>query len=348
MQVIKARNVNDALAKGIILIRNKGEIRNSRVGSTLEIPEPVATVYQNPWERVLINPSRDANPFFHLMEAMWIIAGRQDVKFLTEFNKRMADYSDNGEVFNAPYGYRLKYRWGVRGPLDKNLDQLQTVIDILRKDPNSRQAVCQIWDTNDLEHNTLDKACNMSIVFRVRNDKLDITVYNRSNDMIWGAYGANVVQFSMIQEYVAAHLNIPMGTYTQVSNAFHVYTSGPGGELWERLSDQTDRKVIKELKHTSEMYSCLENIVTMSYPDMSFFEHDLKQFFKIYDDHGLLELGDTTYWESRYFRDLIMPVLSVFLVHKEYGAKVALNHINSIRADDWKKACSDWLTKRIK
>lgn len=337
MWVISVRNINDALAEGIVLMHEEGEAMDSRVGSTLEIPAPVSTVYHNPWERVLLNKSRDANPFFHLMEAMWILAGRQDVKFLTEFNKRMADYSDDGEVFNAPYGHRIRNSF--------TCDQLQAVIDILRTDPNSRQAICQIWSVEDLKKKTLDKACNMSIVFRIRNGKLCITVYNRSNDMIWGAYGANVVQFSMIQEYVAAHLNIPVGTYTQVSNAFHVYTSGPGGDLWNRL---TDGEVVDNLKEVSKAYDDFKQLTLMSNRDMSFFEHDLKQFFNVYDDLGIEELCEITYWESTYFRDLVMPMLSVFLVHKKHGAKEALKYVQAIKADDWMCACTNWLSKRVK
>jgi hypothetical protein len=101
MKVLNVRNVNEALRKGIDLINELGEPIDSRNGPTLEIPCPVATVYHHPWERVLISQTRDANPFFHLMEALWILAGRYDVKFLTEFNKRMADYSDDGSEFKS-------------------------------------------------------------------------------------------------------------------------------------------------------------------------------------------------------------------------------------------------------
>ncbi len=329
MKVIKVDNVNTALEIGIDLIKSEGIRMKSRVGDTLEVPEPVATVYTKPWERVLINKLRDANPFFHLMEAMWIIAGRQDVKFLTEFNKRMAEYSDDGEVFNAPYGYRL------RNLVDK--DQLDEVINILKKDPNSRQAVCQIWDANDLGKSTKDKACNMSMIFRIRNGDLDLTVYNRSNDMIWGAYGANVVQFSMLQEYVAAHLKLLMGKYTQVSNSFHVYTSGPGGAKWDQLKDEY---------FNSADYYCYK-LVPMRNSEMSNFEHDLKQFFNVYDQWGLEEIGHITKWESGYFNNLIIPVLCVYITHKKFGPKEALKHTLTIEADDWRIACEQWLQNRL-
>ena len=74
-------------------------------------------------------------------------------------------------------------------------DQITSAINILKSNSDSRQVIIQIWDPNDLERtDTKDKACNLCVVFRKRGKVLDMTVYNRSNDMLWGAYGANVVQ----------------------------------------------------------------------------------------------------------------------------------------------------------
>ena len=342
MFVINARNPNDALAKGIGIIRQYGELIESRNGPTLEIPCPVATVYSKPWERVLISSVRDANPFFHLMEAMWILAGRYDVAFLAEFNKRMVDYSDDGTSFNAPYGYRMRASVSDQGSIFPS-DQVAQVIQILKNDPGTRQAVLQIWNAEDLDKSTKDKACNMSAVFRIRNGKLCLTVYNRSNDMIWGAYGANVVQFSILQEYVAAHLGLPLGEYTQITNSYHVYTTGPGGELWERL--KTDYKANAEIYDTA-----VHNTVYMDPYDMDSgdFDHDLNLLFNTYDEFGLIELGEITCWRSYYFCQLVLPVLCVFLVHKQHGAAEAINRLDSIQDDAWKLACLQWLTKRVK
>lgn len=337
MYVINAENVNHALAQGLSLIQESGVPLESRNGMTLEVPAPVATVYQNPQQRVLVSSARDANPFFHLMEALWVIAGRSDVKFLTEFNKRMADFSDDGIEFNAPYGYRLRHEFMNAGGVF--VDQIEEVIEMLELDPNTRQAVCQIWDTSDIDRDTKDKACNMSIVFRIRNRKLDMIVYNRSNDMIWGAYGANVVQFSMLQEYVAAHLGIQMGTYTQVSNSFHVYTEGPGGKVF--------RNVVEGFDPSFNPYQFVTNTVNMTHLDMPSFEHDLRQFFNIYDAHGLAEVGETTYWKSKYFKELVLPMLCVYIVHKEHGPEEAAKHYKSIKSDDWAIAAADWLQTRI-
>lgn len=337
MKVINCIDVNSALYFGIQKMVAEGEPLSSRAGDTLEIPSPVATTYMKPWQRVLINKKRDANPFFHLMEALWILAGRDDVKFLTEFNSRMGEYSDDSVIFNAPYGYRLREYFADHG--NCNVDQLEAIIAILKKDPNSRQAVAQIWDVHDIEKDTKDKACNMSIVFRIRQDKLCMIVYNRSNDMVWGAYGANVVQFSMIQEYVAAHLGLPMGEYTQVSNSYHVYTSGAGGEVWDRLKN-TDGYDI-------DPYSQVNNIMNIGDDGYKNFETDINRFFNAYDNYGIESMPEYTCWYP-YFGQLVIPMLYVWNTHKKHGATEALNYINWIQADDWRVACKHWLQKRVK
>lgn len=51
-----------------------------------------------------------------------------------------------------------------------------------------------------------------------------MTVLNRSNDMIWGAYGANAVHFSVLQEFIATAVGVPVGVYRQFSHNLHMYT----------------------------------------------------------------------------------------------------------------------------
>ena len=67
------------------------------------------------------------------------------------------------------------------------------------------------------------KPCNTQIYFWSRNGKLNMTVANRSNDMIWGAYGANAVHMSFLQEYVASMCGVKCGIYTQFTHNLHAY-----------------------------------------------------------------------------------------------------------------------------
>ena len=208
-------NVNDQFAGMFDMFHTYGEEVETRNGRALRIPEPVVTHILFPTERVLFHQGRDANPIFHLFESLWMLAGSKLVEPLSRFNSRIHQYSDDGEVFNGAYGYRMRNHFGG--------DQLLGVIDTLREDPNSRQAVIQLWDAEDLRKSTLDKCCNTQLVFEVRDGRLNMTTFNRSNDGWWGYAGANAVHFTVIMQFIAEALKLEVGRYTTVSTNLHLY-----------------------------------------------------------------------------------------------------------------------------
>ena len=104
--LITVPNVNSALPEAVWWLRTAGVEFPSRNGPVIVAPGPVITTYTAPWQRVLFSKIRDANPFFHFFEALWMLAGRQDVKFLEQFTPRIREYSDNGSTLNGAYGYR--------------------------------------------------------------------------------------------------------------------------------------------------------------------------------------------------------------------------------------------------
>ncbi len=213
------RNVNKALTEGFWKLKTSGLFENSRNGKVLVFHHPVMTTYQRPWERVLFNPIRDANPVFHLMESIWMLAGRTDSDWLLPFNSRMREYAESDGTIHGAYGFRWDGKWQ---------NQLLEIVDILRTDPESRRAVLTMWGPEeDLAQNYRDVPCNTHVYFDLRGRVLNMTVCNRSNDMLWGAYGANAVHFSILQEVMCEALNVPMGVYRQFSNNLHVYVNNP-------------------------------------------------------------------------------------------------------------------------
>lgn len=319
MYTISERNVNHALPKAIRILAMKGEKISPRGMDTLEYPTPVATTYQKPLERVLFDPIRDANPFFHLMEALWILGGRNDVKFLAQFLPSIANYSDDGETFHGAYGYRLRYA--------KGFDQFFDAIELLKSDPDSRQAVLQIWDAElDLNIKSKDIPCNDLIFLKVRKGELHMRVCCRSNDAIWGAYGANVVQFSVLLEYLAARVGVKVGTYTQISDSFHVYTDNP------KLEPLVGRCMFCE----DDPYQDGE---VKPYPMVEYPEHfdeDLETFFE-----GFVTKER---YHNPFFWEVAVPMLMVWEKRKQKS--LAILACNEIKATDWQKACREWLERR--
>jgi thymidylate synthase len=219
--VIETQNVHSALPKALKILREIGIERNSRNGPVRMAPCPVTTVYQNPCERVIFWPERDANPFLHLYESMWMLAGRNDIKPLLRYTANMEKYSDDGVTLHGAYGYR----WRQASHGGYHYDQLAIIAEQLKADPNDRRCVLQMWSADiDLGNHGKDVPCNVMATFqRDCNGALDMTVFCRSNDIIWGAYGANAVHFSFLLEYMAIWIGCPVGVYRQISVNWHAY-----------------------------------------------------------------------------------------------------------------------------
>jgi hypothetical protein len=326
MHVISRRNVNDNYPDGLWHLKIDGEMQESRNGPVIVAPGPVVNVYHNPRERVLFDSVRDANPFFHFFEALWMLAGRNDVEYVGNIVKRMYEYSDDGRFLQGAYGYRWRHEFGY--------DQLNSIINQLQKDPDSRRAVLTMWNPSFDHNGGKDIPCNthayISITYRNTEPEVDLTVCCRSNDAIWGCYGANVVHMSFMQEYIACALNMNVGRYTQFSNNFHVYPEMPRFE---------------------EVYSSFPNDENNLYaltkeiePGPELFTGDHLAFY-----HALCDWLETPHGELTSYPFLSGVAYPMWQALKAYkfkdhaGAQVWADRID---APDWRYACVNWLTRR--
>jgi hypothetical protein len=82
-----------------------------------------------------------------------------------------------------------------------------------------------------------DFPCNDLLKFKIRDGKLNLTVNNRSNDLHWGTFGANLCQFATIQELVASWLGIGVGEYNQESDSLHIYVQDYGHKITQDIKD---------------------------------------------------------------------------------------------------------------
>lgn len=221
MYIVHAINVEEAYLKGRALLSEKGVEEYSRNGAVKVTPCPVMTVYEQPNDRVLLNRDRNANHAFHINEAIWMLSGSNDARWLDQFIGDFSSrYANDDGTLDGAYGHRWRRHFSREG---HDIDQLEEVIAIL-SDKTSRRAVIAMHDAEaDLNVITKDQPCNTHIYLRVQNGALDLTVMCRSNDIIWGAYGANAVHFSVLQEYLAAAIGVEVGRMYQFSNNWHAY-----------------------------------------------------------------------------------------------------------------------------
>jgi thymidylate synthase len=376
VRVLQARNVNDLLVQGLELLATDGVPGQSRAGSVITAPWPVVSVYEHPTERVLFDAQRDANPFFHLMEGLWMLAGRDDSKFLNnyiqDFGDRFAESASGKE--NWERGGSIHDAYGRRWRRGLGFDQLDHIVKRLRSDPNDRQCVLQMWDGvetfehgdrrlgfNDLLGNWKTRPCNTHAYFRVRevvsgrtqypiskeevpvySKVLDMTILCRSNDIIWGAYGANAVHFSMLQEYLAGRLGIAVGKMYQFSNNYHAYV-----DALDRMGDPVQMP-------DSDRYDDATVYSISMGTDWSKWDEDLRKFMRWHNwlwdqtsEHTDISVGVANQAYNAWFDCVPVRVAQSRWLWKRGRREEAYEKVKTIAATDWRMACQQWMERRL-
>lgn len=223
------RNVHNALPSLLGQVLEDGIEHQSRNGPMLEL-NAQTVVLTNPYERFHTLTHRNANPAAQIAETLWVLAGRNDINWLSWYLPRAADYSDDGETWRAGYGPRLR-AWpfypkdtvGVGPALFYPVDQVRHVLDLLKQDPGTQRAVISLWDPALDYTDSKDVPCNNWLQFLVRNNCLNMLVVIRSNDLMWGWSGINTFEWSVLQEVLAHTLHLKVGSATYFIGSMHLY-----------------------------------------------------------------------------------------------------------------------------
>jgi thymidylate synthase len=339
---IKADHPDKALGLLVSHLKHFGVEGPSRNGPVVRATTPFTIVWEN-LNRVSSSPLRDANPFLHLIEAVWMLAGRDDVATVAKLAPNMANYSDNGVTLSGAYGYRWRNHFGF--------DQIELLINELKSNPTTRRAVLIMHDAWDLTYGInggLDQCCNFAIMFDVVDNALNMTVVNRSNDSVLGACGANLVHMSILHEYMAGMTNMPVGVYYQTSNNMHLYTelNPVSTRCWANASSLLTAPPYPKDNLNLAQLSENDDVV-----NTGIFEQLLLDFM---DDENYSYFADCD--SSVYdFVTVVCGMSDAFKRYKRFGPNAACEWLASIAAENpesafakspWRMAAIDWLARR--
>ena len=198
---------------GDVFMQIRDEIRKSPVvaprGMNTKEIHPAMVCIHNPRSRLIYNKFRKFNLIYALVDSLMIFNRSNEVRYLSRFNRNITQFSDDGKHLNSMYGQYL-------------YDQIPPCITKLSSSNDTRQAVMTIYSGDYLEKNTKDVPCTIALHFMIRNGKLDLTTYMRSNDLIWG-FQYDMFVFTMLQECMANTLGIDVGDYYHVATSLHLY-----------------------------------------------------------------------------------------------------------------------------
>ncbi|MBY5367399.1 thymidylate synthase [Rhizobium leguminosarum] len=225
---------------------------------------------------VLDLPTRAINPYLAIMEGAWILSGSQLLKPLSFITSVFNSFSDDGETLHGAYGHRLKQVNGI--------DLIEEAIKNLQNDPSSRRVVLPIYLPTDLLSRSKDIPCNVSMMLRIVNGRLDLTVINRSNDLIYGV-PYNCFSFSVIHYYVADRLSIDVGIQRHYSNCMHVYEVNREFALKIDAAGRNRSSVLRPDTRTfmKAVFDNAETLTALRFDDVQ--DERLRSFFQEFERH---------------------------------------------------------------
>jgi thymidylate synthase len=114
----------------------------------------------------------------------------------------------------------VSYTYGQRLRNFKGINQIDAIVEDLRKAFFSRRAVAMTWDV-EKDYNSSNSPC-LDLIQALGQEKLHMTAYIRSNDM-FKAWPENALALLMIHEEISKKVNVPRGDLIIISNSAHIY-----------------------------------------------------------------------------------------------------------------------------
>jgi len=171
----------------------------------------------NPQDNHIVNKERKWSLKYAEAEWEWYLSGDPSIDKLGEIYgkippiwEKMADSNRN---VNSNYGWQWQRN-----------NQIDYVCAKLRQNPNTRHAAISIYDAKEWSSYQKDTPCTYAVQFTILNDKLNMSVYMRSNDL-WYGFCNDQYQFSMLQQMVAKRLSIEIGNYYHHAHNLHLYNN---------------------------------------------------------------------------------------------------------------------------
>ena len=181
----------------------------------------VGFTIEEPMDNHISCKQRDWKQEYAEAEWQWYLTGDPHVERLgkiygkiPEIWKRMAN--EFGSV-NSNYGWQ----WQRGG---NHVSQLDYVISLLKDNPKTRQACISIYDGKEHRDYKYDTPCTYAIQFTIVNDKLNMCVTMRSNDL-WYGFCNDQYCFSRLQLMIADRLEIRLGEYFHFAHNLHLYNN---------------------------------------------------------------------------------------------------------------------------
>ncbi len=221
MKYFEEDSIDDIMNNVINELIHNGKPVSASRGSFRELLAPTIFL-RNPRARISKSLSR-GKIFSGLGELIWYWSGSNNLELIDYYLKDVyTKESEDGITVNSGYGERL-FNYQIN-PNENKINQIQNIIDLLKTSPTSRKAVIQLYSAKDLSEKRKSVPCTCTLQFLIRDERLNLLVNMRSNDVFLGL-PHDIFVFTMIQEILARELSVEVGFYQHCAGSLHLYDS---------------------------------------------------------------------------------------------------------------------------
>ncbi len=154
-----------------------------------------------------------------IYELLWFLRGDTNVRYLRDHGVTIWDeWADADGNLGPVYGKQWR-AWETRD--GRVVDQISTLIEQIKKNPDSRRLILNAWNVGDLDKMALPP-CHLLFQFYVSEGKLSCQMYQRSADVFLGV-PFNIAEYALLTMMIAQVTGLQPGEFVHTFGDVHIY-----------------------------------------------------------------------------------------------------------------------------
>jgi len=189
-------------------------------------------------------------------ELLWFLKGDTNIKYLKDNGVSIwDDWADAQGNLGPVYGYQWR-NWPT--PDGRHIDQITQVVDMIKKNPDSRRMIVSAWNVGEIDKMKLPP-CHAFFQFYVADGKLSCQLYQRSADIFLGV-PFNIASYALLTMMVAQACNLQVGDFVHTLGDAHLYSNH---------IDQANLQLSRECRKlpTMKINPAIKNIFDFKFED---------------------------------------------------------------------------------
>ena len=196
-------------------------------------------------------------------ELLWFLSGETNVGYLQENGVKIwNEWADENGNLGPVYGKQWR-KWESQD--GKVIDQISNVVEMIKRDPESRRIIVSAWNVGELDEMAL-MPCHAFFQFYVNDGKLSCQLYQRSADAFLGV-PFNISSYSLLTCMMAQVCGLEAGDFVHTFGDVHIYSNH---------REQVDLQLSRDCRRlpTMQLNPAIKNIDDFAFEDFELIGYD--------------------------------------------------------------------------